>query len=193
MKLIVGLGNPGEKYMRTRHNIGFDIVDILVHEVGGSTYREKFQGLISEKEIRTENNYSEKVYFLKPQTFMNLSGDSISAATNFYKINTQDIIIIYDDMALPLGKIRIKDKGSSGGHNGMKSIIAHLGENFPRLRCGIGSPPPAEKGSVDFVLGRFRKEEQEFVDKMSDDSVEALKDFINNMSLENLMQKYNGK
>ncbi len=186
MKLIVGLGNPGDKYAKTRHNIGFDSIDILAKEFGIS-FKEKFQGLIGETTIN-----GEKIYLLKPQTFMNLSGDSLGAVAKFYKIENSDVVVIYDDMDLPLGKIRYREDGSSGGHNGIKSIIAHIGEKFCRVRCGIGKPSPTD-GNIDFVLGRFTKEQQEVVDEMQKTIVSCVKDIVDEMDSQKLMQKYNKK
>lgn len=130
MKLVVGLGNPGDKYAKTRHNIGFEVINKLQKDLNIIGEKDKFQGLLSEKNID-----GEKVLFLKPQTFMNLSGNSIAAVINFYKIDVKnDMIVIYDDMDLPVGKLRVKEKGSSGGHNGIKSIISHLGDEFLRIK-----------------------------------------------------------
>ncbi len=191
MKLIVGLGNPGMKYEKTRHNIGFDVVDILVREFKAPAFREKFQGLL------TEINFEgEKVLFQKPQTYMNLSGDSLSAVAKFYKIDIEDILVIYDDMDTNLGKIRFRPKGSSGGHNGIKSIIAHMGEVFPRVRFGIGKPTlPSQVGGdiVDFVLSRFTKEEEERLLEGTELSLKCVRDFIKGMDSDKLMQRYNRK
>lgn len=189
MKLIVGLGNPGSKYDGTRHNIGFDVVDILVKELKAPSFREKFQGLLTE--ITYEG---EKILFLKPQTYMNLSGDSINAVAKFYKISNDDILIIYDDMDTPLGKIRFRPKGSSGGHNGIKSIIAHFGEQFPRVKFGIGKPtlPSQIEGNIiDFVLSRFTKEEDEKLNEGVKLSIKCILDFIKDMDIDKLMQRYN--
>ena len=145
MKLVVGLGNPGDKYAKTRHNIGFEVINKLQKDLNIIGEKDKFQGLLSEKNID-----GEKVLFLKPQTFMNLSGNSIAAVINFYKIDVKnDMIVIYDDMDLPVGKLRVKEKGSSGGHNGIKSIISHLGDEFLRIKCGIGK---SKDDTIDFVL-----------------------------------------
>lgn len=191
MKLIVGLGNPGIKYEKTRHNIGFDVIDILVKEYKAPVFREKFQGLLTEINVE-----GEKVLFLKPQTYMNLSGDSLSAVAKFYKIDIKDILVIYDDMDTNLGKIRFRPKGSSGGHNGIKSIIAHLGEVFPRIRFGIGKPTlPSQVGGdiVDFVLSRFTREEEQGVLEGIEISLKCIRDFINEIDTDKLMQRYNRK
>lgn len=186
MKLVVGLGNPGSKYEKTRHNVGFEVINRLQKELGITNEREKFQGLISEKSID-----GEKVLFLKPQTFMNLSGNSIIEVVNFYKIDPKkDLIVIYDDMDLPVGKLRVKEKGSSGGHNGIKSIISHMGDEFLRIKCGIGR---GKESTVDFVLGQFDKSEQEQVTLMLENASKCTIDLINDMELGKIMQKYNKK
>lgn len=187
MKLIVGLGNPGSKYEKTRHNIGFDILDIFARKVGASQYKEKFQGLISEG-----THKGEKFYLLKPQTYMNLSGDSVAAMSKFYKIDPNDVIIIYDDMDLPLGNIRYRESGSAGGHNGIKSIISHIGDKFKRIKCGIGKPQSKDV-NIDFVLGRFTKEEQILVDGMISNSISCVEDILMDLESQKLMQKYNKK
>ncbi|MGL6115803.1 MAG: aminoacyl-tRNA hydrolase [Cetobacterium sp.] len=188
MKLIVGLGNPGREYERTRHNVGFDIVDKLADKLKANGFKDKFKGLLTEANVN-----GEKVYILKPQTYMNLSGDSIIQVVNFYKIDPKkDMVIIYDDMDLPLGKLRIKEKGSAGGHNGIKSIISHMGQDFLRIKCGIGKAQ--NKGeNINFVLGKFSKDEQELIDNMSEDVIAAAIDMINDTQLEKIMQKYNKK
>ena len=186
MKLIVGLGNPGSKYEKTRHNIGFEVINYLQKDLGITNEKEKFQGLISEKNID-----GEKVLFLKPQTFMNLSGNSIIEVINFYKLNPKtDLVVIYDDMDLPVGKLRVKEKGSSGGHNGIKSIISHLGDEFLRIKCGIGKP---KDNTIDFVLGQFSKSEQEEVTLMIDNASKCACDIIKDIELSKIMQKYNKK
>lgn len=188
MKLIVGLGNPGREYENTRHNIGFTIIDRFAKENSFSEFKDKFQGLISEKNIN-----GEKVLLLKPQTYMNLSGNSIVQVVNFYKINPkEDLIVIYDDMDLELGRIRVKPKGSSGGHNGIKSIISCVGEEFLRIKCGIGKIQNKAE-TVNFVLGRFRKEEEELVEEMIKKDFNIIDDILNKVKLDNLMQKYNKK
>lgn len=143
--LIVGLGNPGEKYVHTRHNIGFDVIDSFE----GLSFREKFSGLFAQTEIQDK-----KVFFLKPQTFMNNSGKSVFEVSQFFKEDLQ-IIVIHDDMNLPYGKIKIKAGGGHGGHNGIRSILDHLKfDNFIRIRVGIGRP--ASKDDVlDYVLSKF--------------------------------------
>lgn len=186
MKLIVGLGNPGKKYENTRHNIGFDIVDELSKELGIDNFRSKFQGEIGEATLREE-----KIMILKPQTFMNLSGNSVAEVVKFYKLNpAQDVFVIYDDLDLPLGKLRMRVKGSAGGHNGMKSIISHLGNEFIRLKFGIGKPRDGEE-VVNFVLNKFAKAEEEMVDEMLKKSVKGIKSALTAKNIENVISKIN--
>lgn len=155
MYLIAGLGNPGKKYEFTRHNSGFLFMDYLVAKYNVKISKIKFKGLYGEGTIG-----SEKVIFLKPSTFMNLSGESIKEAVSFYKLTADNIIIVYDDIALDLGKIRIRERGSAGGHNGIKSIIAHLGtEEFKRIRIGIKNPLREKDDLADYVLDSFSKSE----------------------------------
>ena len=186
MKVVIGLGNPGKKYEKTRHNIGFIAVDNLRKKMNISDEREKFQALVSEKNID-----GEKVIFLKPQTFMNLSGNSVIEIVNFYKLDPKkDIIVIYDDMDLSFGDIRIREKGSSGGHNGIKSIISHIGEEFIRIKCGIGSK---EKDAVEHVLGEFNQTEQKDLDEILEKINNCVIEMLSVQNLDRIMQKYNKK
>jgi peptidyl-tRNA hydrolase, PTH1 family len=155
MKLFVGLGNPGKQYEKTRHNIGFEVIDSLSEKLNIPLDRAKFQGIYGIGHVN-----GEKVFLLKPLTYMNLSGESLRPLMNYYDINHDELTVIFDDLDLPVGKIRLRQKGSSGGHNGIKSIIAHLGtQEFNRIRVGIDRPPSGMK-VPDYVLGRFTKEEQ---------------------------------
>jgi len=155
MKLVVGLGNPGEEYKNTRHNIGFEIVDNITEAAW--KLNKKFNAEISEEKIGRE-----KIIFLKPQTFMNNSGRAVAAAACFYKIKPADILVIHDDIDLPLGKIRIKKDGSSGGHRGVQSIVEALGtENFIRLKIGVAPETrPKNFDAANFVLKKFGKAEE---------------------------------
>ncbi len=155
MYVVVGLGNPGQKYERTRHNAGFMVIDILADALNISVNKLKFKGLLGEGQYK-----GEKIILLKPQTYMNLSGESVVGILQFYKIPLQNLIIIYDDMDLAVGQIRIRKSGGPGGQNGMKNIIQLLGtEGFPRIRMGIGRP--AFHSTVDYVLSTYAKEEQQ--------------------------------
>ena len=158
MYAIIGLGNPEKKYDKTRHNIGFDVIDELASQMGVQVNTKRHKALCGVGQIG-----SEKVILVKPQTYMNLSGESFRAVMDFYKLDpTKDIIVIADDISLPTGKIRIRAKGSAGGHNGLKSIIAHAGtDQFTRIKVGVG----ANQGDlVKHVLGKFSKGERKIVD-----------------------------
>lgn len=168
MKLIVGLGNPGFEYVGTRHNVGFDAVDAIAERLGwvgkgqfDRMARSAFGGLTLDGLVSMHaSNTTEKLVLLKPLTYMNLSGQSIAAAVNFFKITPAELIVIVDDMALPVGKIRLRADGSDGGHNGLRSVQQMLGSKaYPRLRIGVGTPPPPIAGR-DWVLGKFRPEER---------------------------------
>ncbi|MCU0569173.1 MAG: aminoacyl-tRNA hydrolase [Oculatellaceae cyanobacterium Prado106] len=175
-RLIVGLGNPGSKYEHTRHNIGFDAVDAIARlwNIPLSEQR-KFQGILGDG----LGVGSERVWLLKPLTFMNLSGQSIRAVTDWYKIPPEAVLVIYDEMDLPLGKIRLRQSGSAGGHNGMKSAIAHLNsQDFPRLRIGIGRAKEQNASTdsevVSHVLGRFSQGEQAIVKEVLNLVIDAV-------------------
>lgn len=188
MKLIVGLGNPGDKYKNTRHNIGFEVIDLFAEKKGIDLFKNKFNGRIAEI-----NMGGEKVILLKPMTYMNLSGNSVVEAVNFYKIDVEaDLAVVYDDMDIDSGKIKIKKKGSPGGHNGVKSIISHIGQNFMRIKCGIGKPFQKEE-VVNYVLGRFSKNEKDKIDDLKEKAFDCIDEFIDGVSLEKLMNKYNVK
>lgn len=166
MKMIVGLGNPGSEYAQTRHNVGFMLVNKLAGDLKINITKKKFNALIGET-----NTKGEKVILVKPQTYMNLSGDSVAPLVNWYKIRPVDIVVIYDDMDLPLGKLRIRSSGGAGGHNGMKSIINMLGtDQFARMRIGIGRG----QQSVNHVLGKFSPEEREIIATTLEKTVQAV-------------------
>lgn len=185
MFVVVGLGNPGKQYENTRHNVGFNVIDELAKEYGASVTKMKHKALIGECRVG-----SEKVLFVKPQTYMNLSGETLIDIYNYYKVDLENIIVIYDDIDLNVGKIRIRKKGSAGSHNGMKSIIKCLGSGeFPRVRVGISKPEHGQD-LADFVLSRFRKEEQLDID----DGIEKACKAVDSMIKENIdlaMNKYN--
>ncbi len=153
MKLIVGLGNYGTQYERTRHNAGFRVIDAIATQWNVEIKQKKHKALIAMKQIQ-----GEQVMLMKPQTYMNSSGEAVGEAMHFYHLQPKDILIIYDDMDLPIGKIRLREKGSAGGQNGMKSVIAHVGtQEFDRIRVGIGKEKHID--TIDWVLGKIRKEE----------------------------------
>lgn len=172
MKLIVGLGNPGEKYAKNRHNIGFMALDALAKDCGASAPQKKFHGQFVTAEIN-----GQKVGLLWPQTYMNESGRAVQATTAFYKIKPEDILIIHDELDLEPGDIRHKIGGGDAGHNGLKSITKALGKNYGRLRLGIGHPGDKEKVSP-YVLSNFAKKEQETVAQMIKTVVESLHTYI---------------
>ena len=158
MKLVVGLGNPGSKYEWTRHNVGFEIVDRLAAGGSGASFQRKFDGLFAEARVDFQ-----RVLLLKPQTFMNLSGRSVAQVLRFYKIEVADLLVICDDLNLPLGKLRIRGGGSDGGQKGLRDITAQIGTDaYARLRVGIGDR--AEIDASDFVLSRFRPTERAVMD-----------------------------
>jgi peptidyl-tRNA hydrolase, PTH1 family len=157
-KLVVGLGNPGSKYQATRHNIGFEVVDRLAQGGSGVTFARKFDGLIAETEIDFH-----RVLLLKPETFMNLSGRSVGQVMRFYQLGLADLLVVCDDLNLPLGKLRIRGGGSDGGQKGLRDISAQLGtDDYARLRLGIGQR--GEMDAADFVLSRFRSSERPPID-----------------------------
>ncbi len=184
MFLIVGLGNPGREYENTRHNIGFAAMDVLAEKYNIDINRSKFKGEYGEGFIN-----GNKVILLKPYTFMNLSGESVREAIDFYKLTEDQVLIIYDDISLELGRLRIREKGSAGGHNGIKSIINHMGTDvFTRIKIGVGAP----KGDlVNHVLGKFSKDEVNILKQTLDAVTEATADIIDN-GAKDAMNKFNG-
>lgn len=182
MKIIAGLGNPGEKYETTRHNVGFITADLLADAFDTEL---SLKGMLCLYNTIRVNG--EKILVVKPQTYMNLSGDCVGQLARYYKVANEDILIIADDLSLPVGTMRFRSKGSSGGHNGLKSIIAHLGgDNFPRLKIGIGRGDDV----IDYVLGHFGKEEWEKISEMMTLAVDAVKLWITDGD-EAVMNRYN--
>ena len=186
MKLIVGLGNPGREYENTRHNIGFMMVDNYTKKLGLSITSSKFNGLYTETLIN-----GEKVIFLKPQSFINLSGEVIRKFVDYYKINLEDILIIHDDLDLPVGTYKIKQKGSSGGHNGLKNIELHLGtQEYKRIKIGISNNKLID--TKDYVLGKLSSEDKDRMDDVKKIIMDVLNDYFK-LSFTELMSKYNHK
>jgi len=186
MKLIVGLGNPGEKYEATRHNVGFDALDSFAKENQITfKYEPSYEGMIG-----TYINNGKKAILLKPTTFMNLSGRSVFKVMNYFKIDITDILVISDDVNLDVGQLRLRLSGSDGGHNGLKDIIRILeSDNFKRLRVGISK----NGNMIDFVLKKFSKKEREVIDVSLNVVKDALTDFIEEVDFERIMSKYNSK
>lgn len=185
MKLIIGLGNKGKEYDTTRHNAGFEALDTLADKLGVSISENKHKALVVKTYIA-----GEKVLLMKPQTYMNLSGESVRAALDFYKLNIDDILVIYDDISLDVGRLRIRLKGSAGGHNGIKSIISHLGsEEFSRIKIGVGDK---EKGSdlAKHVLGKFNEEESKKIKNVYENIASVVELFL--IDKTKAMNLYNG-
>ena len=186
MLIIAGLGNPGKEYENTRHNAGFMVMDALAEKIGADISEKKHKALCGKGVIG-----GEKVILMKPQTYMNSSGESIRAAADYYKVDPSEFIVIYDDISLVPGGIRIRKKGSAGGHNGIKNIIAHLGtQEFPRVRIGVGEKP-ARMDLADYVLGHFPKEETETMTTAFKDGAAAVVDMMTE-GVEAAMNHFNG-
>ena len=184
MKLIVGIGNPGKQYQNTRHNIGFMVLDEIAKEYNLSFDQSKFKSLYTI--LRLDG---ERIILMKPKTYVNLSGSAVVSMMNYFNIDKEDILIIYDDIALPLGKIRVRFKGGSGGHNGLKNIIDYLKtKEFKRMRIGIDSNSKIEK--KNWVLGKFDQEESKKINKSIKRLLEVPKDLISE-SFSDFMNKYN--
>ena len=186
--IIVGLGNPGDKYEKTRHNVGFNVIDLLAKEYSIDVSKIKHKALIGEGRVGTE-----KVILVKPMTYMNLSGESVRSLLDYYKVDEEhELIVIYDDISLDVGQLRIRAKGSAGGHNGMKNIIAHLGSQvFPRIKVGVGEKP-AKYDLADYVLGHFSKGEAKLMDEGYDHAVHAV-ELIVSGQINEAMNEYNRK
>jgi len=185
MYLIVGLGNPEAEYARTRHNMGVDVVNEIADKYKIAISREKYDGLYGSGEIE-----GEKVILLKPQTFMNLSGDSVVEFVNFYKIDFDKIIVIYDDIDTEPGRIRLRAKGGPGTHNGMKSVVYRLGtEAFPRVRVGIGMPE-LKNDLINYVIGNIKDEEYDVLKKGINKAADAVVSIIKD-GIDNAMNKFN--
>ncbi|KRM73921.1 aminoacyl-tRNA hydrolase [Secundilactobacillus collinoides] len=185
MKMIVGLGNIGPQYQGTRHNTGFMVVERFAAKAGLNFSTRKMEAKLASGIVN-----GEKILLVEPETFMNESGRAVGALAHFYKIETSDIIIVQDDMDMTIGRIRLRAKGSAGGHNGIKSIIASLGTSeFDRIKVGIAHPSKANV--VNYVLGKFTPDQQIDFDNAADHAVAALFDWIDNVSMTDLMNRYN--
>lgn len=184
MFLIVGLGNPGTEYQNTRHNIGFNAINFIANKYNINVNREKFKGMCGEGFIN-----GEKVILFKPLTYMNLSGEAVKLLLDFYKLDMKDVLVIYDDISLEVGKLRIREKGSAGGHNGIKNIILNTSTDvFDRIKIGVGQP----KGDlVKHVLGKFPQEDMEVLNKVLEVVVSATELIVKNDAKE-AMNKFNG-
>ncbi len=186
MKIFVGLGNPTAEYAATKHNVGFMLADKLAEKISATDWREKFNALVAESFFD-----GEKILIVKPQTFMNLSGEAVGPLMNFYKLGAEDLTVAHDDMDLPLGMIRLRPKGSGGGHHGVESIIQHLGgeKNFPRVRIGVGRPP--KNWTVNHhVLSPFTAEDAQKISAALDELVPAVL-CIFKEGIDNAMNKFN--
>lgn len=184
--LIAGLGNPGKQYENTRHNAGFICIDMLAEKYGIKISKLKFKSLIGEGRIE-----GKRCLLIKPQTFMNLSGEAVRDAADFYKIPPENIIVIFDDISLEPGKMRIRRKGSDGGHNGMKNILYHLkSDNFPRIKIGVGAKPNAEYDLADWVLSRFTQSEAKLIKQSAENTVSAIEYMVKG-DIDKAMSNYN--
>ena len=188
MYIIAGLGNPGTQYMGTRHNAGFSVIDALADQYNISVDTQKHKGMIGKGMIE-----GEKVILVKPQTYMNLSGESIREVMDYYKLDpSEELIVIYDDISLDPGQLRIRLKGSAGGHNGIKNIIAQLGtQEFPRIKVGVGAKPP-KMDLADYVLGHFSAEDQTVMNEAFKEASDAVEMMLRD-SAERAMNHYNAK
>ena len=185
--LVVGLGNMGDKYDHTRHIVGFAVIDLIAEDLDIPVQRLKFKALTNTADLGDE-----KVLLMKPVTFMNLSGEAVEQAAAFYKVPPERIIVISDEVALPPGKLRIRQSGSAGGHNGLKNIIAHLhSDAFPRIRVGVGQKPHPDYDMADWVLGKFTGEDKKTIEaavKRAADAIECILD----QGIDRGMGKFNG-
>lgn len=185
--LIVGLGNPGREYERTRHNVGWRTAELLAKEAGVRIDRVKFRGLARAAELA-----GQRVLLLKPETYMNNSGEAVQLAAMFYKLPISHILVISDDISLPVGKIRVRAEGSAGGHNGLKSVISHLGsQDFPRIKIGVGAKPHPDYDLADWVLSGFTPEEEKALAPALEHAAAAAQELIRN-GVQSAASKYNG-
>lgn len=187
MYIIVGLGNPTKEYEKTRHNVGFEVIDRLADMLGADVSEKKHRAYCGKAVID-----GQKVILIKPQTYMNVSGESVRSAVDFYKVEPENIIVIYDDVSLAPGQLRIRAKGSAGGHNGIKSIISHLGtQEFPRIKVGVGEKPK-QMDLADYVLGHFAKGERDMMEEAFQEAAKAACDMVSD-GIHAAMNRYNQK
>ena len=183
--MIVGLGNPGEKYDKTRHNIGFMMLDALAEKLGASVRTAKFHALIGECELG-----GRRVVLMKPQTYMNSSGEAVVECARFYKIAPENVLVLCDEISFAPGRLRIRRRGSAGGHNGLKSIIAHLSsEEFPRIKLGVGNKPTPEYDLADWVLSRFPKADLDLIEEMTPRVLSAIEEIAGG-DIDGAMMRY---
>ncbi len=185
MKVLVGLGNPGSRYAGTRHNVGFEVIDALAAGPRAGRFQSRFQAQVAEL-----NEDAHKVLLVKPETFMNLSGRCVRQVLDFYQLPLTDLLVVCDDINLPLGKLRVRPGGSHGGHNGLRDIQTHLGTSeYARLRIGVDAP---REGAIDHVLGRFRPAEKDVIDEAEGRAAQAALVWVH-QGLEACMNQYNGE
>lgn len=185
MYIVVGLGNPGSRYSGTRHNVGFEVLDYMAEKHGVKLNKIKYKSLYNEVVIA-----GEKVILLKPQTYMNRSGEAVLEISRFYKVPVENIVVVQDDIDIKFGSLRIRQKGSAGSHNGMKSIIGLLGDDkFPRVKIGVGKSQPGED-LAEFVLGRFKPDERPIIDELVEKAGDSIECFID-QGIDVAMNKYN--
>ena len=186
MKMIIGLGNPGKEYAQTKHNVGFMVIDAIADELNVAVEKKQCQAL-----TQTANWDGQKILLVKPQTFMNLSGQAVMELLHYYNDRIDDLLVIHDDLDLPPGQLRFKQGGGAGGHNGIKNIIAHLGtQEFPRIKVGVGDKPP-RMDLADYVLSRFSKEDREKMEQAFKDAAEAVEVMITE-GADAAMNQFNG-
>ena len=184
--LVVGLGNPGRKYRDNRHNIGFKVADLLAERHGISLGRLEMRALVGKGAIA-----GRQIILAKPQTYMNESGQAIGQLLNYYDVPQSNLMVIYDEIDLPMGTLRLREKGGSGGHNGMKSVISHVGEDFPRLRLGVGRPPGKMEAAA-YVLRDFKGDDKEVAEAMVSAAADAVESFLAD-GIELAMNRFNGQ
>ncbi|MDR3072066.1 MAG: aminoacyl-tRNA hydrolase [Clostridiales Family XIII bacterium] len=183
--IIVGLGNPGAKYEKTRHNAGFCVIDRLAEKLGVTNWKSKHKALLGETKVKNI-----KVFLVKPQTYMNASGDSVISLLRYHNVDPGDLVVIYDDIDIPMGKVRIRKEGSAGSHNGMRSIVGRIGGAFLRVRIGIGADR-GEISLIDFVLGRFTSAEQSEMADVYERAANAVLSILED-GVDTAMNRYNG-